>query len=175
MDQKLWGKNCNLGHFGGISDPFDPRGSKINFSPGSRVLNICVYQCCLTFWRVSEKLNGWIKSYGAKITILVILGVFFTPLTPRGSKIRFFSGSRVLNICLYQHWLAFWRVSEKFNGWIKSYGAKIVILVILGVFLTPLTPVAQKSDFSKDLEHSTHAYINLISLFGKFQKNSMDG
>ena len=26
MDQKLWGKICNFGHFVGIFDPFDPLG-----------------------------------------------------------------------------------------------------------------------------------------------------
>ena len=130
----------------------------------SNALNLCASscECCLRFWRVSEKFNGWIKSYGAKIAILVILGVFLTPLTPRGSKIRFFPGSRVINICVYKLFLTFWRVSEKFNGWIKRYGAKIVILVLLGVFLTPLTPGAQKSDFSKGQENSIYVYINVV-------------
>ena len=70
--------------------PLTPWGSKIRFFLGSRVLDICVNQYCLTFGRVSEKLNGWIKSYGAKIAILVILGVFLTPLAPWDSKIGFF-------------------------------------------------------------------------------------
>ena len=124
MDQKLWAKNCNFGHFGGIFYPFDPRGSKIRFFPGSRVINICVYQLCLTFWRVSEKFNGWIKSYGAKIAILVILGVFLTPLTPRGFQTRIFPGSTILKSYVYQLYSTFWKVSEKYNGWIKSYSSK---------------------------------------------------
>ena len=115
MDQKLWGKNCNFGHFGGIFYPFDPWVLKIRFFPGSRALSKCVYQLCLTFLRVSEKFNGWIKSYGAKFAILVILEVFLTPLTPWGSKIRCFPGPRVLNICVYQLCLTFWKVSEKYK------------------------------------------------------------
>ena len=89
MDQKLWGKICNFGHFGGIFTPLTHRGSKIRFFPGSRVINICVYQLCLTFWRVSEKFNGWIKSYGAKSAIFGHFWPFwgyFTPfLPPRGA------------------------------------------------------------------------------------------
>ena len=74
IDQKLWGRNWNFGHFGGILDPFDPPGLKNQIFSGSRVINICVFQLCLTFWEVSEKFNEYIESYGAKIVILEILG-----------------------------------------------------------------------------------------------------
>ena len=77
----------------------------------------------------------------AKLAILVILGEFLTPLTPRGSKIRFYPGSRVLNICVYQYCLTFGRVPEKLNGWIKRFGAKIALLVILGLFFEPFDPL----------------------------------
>ena len=87
MDQKLWGKKCNFGNFGAIFDPFDPRGSKNRIFLVPKVVDLCVYQCCLTFWKVPEKSNGWVKSYGAKTAIFVIFEVFSTPLTPWSSKI----------------------------------------------------------------------------------------
>ena len=144
MDQKLRHKNSNLGHFGGVLTPFDARGSKIRFSPGSRVIKICVYQFCQTLWEVSEKFNGWIKSYGAKSVIFGHFGVFwgvFDPFDPPMLKIRFFPGSRVIKICVHQFGLSFWEVPKKFNGWIKSYRAKSSIFGYFGPFWGVFDPI----------------------------------
>ena len=62
MDQVLRDKISNFDHFWGIFCHFDPTGLKNKTFQGSRVLNVCVYQPCLTFLRVSEKFNGWIKN-----------------------------------------------------------------------------------------------------------------
>ena len=72
----------NFGHFGAVFDQVDPRGSKIRFFPGSRVMKICVYQCCLTFWEVSEKLDKGIKSYRAKSAIFGHFGAFWGVFDP---------------------------------------------------------------------------------------------
>ena len=44
MDQKLWCKICNFGHFGGIFDPFDPLGIKNQVIPKVK----CIQYMCIS-------------------------------------------------------------------------------------------------------------------------------
>lgn len=111
-----------------------------------------------------------LKVMGQKLNFWSFWGVFLTPLTPRCSKIRFFPVSRVINIGVYQLCLTFWEVSEKFNGQIKSYGAEIAILSILGLFLTPLPPGLKNQIFPRVKSNQNMCISMLSDFLGSFRK-----
>ena len=95
VSKKFNGKNMGqilqFWPFWGIFDPFDPPELKINSFPGPRVPSICFYQCCLMFWRVSQRSDGLINIYGAKIAILVIFWGIFDPFDPPNAQKSDFS------------------------------------------------------------------------------------
>ena len=65
---------------------------------------------------------------------MVILGLFFTHLTPWGLETKNFPVPRVLNLCAYQCCLHSWKLSGKSNEGFKSCGAKIAIFGYFGQF-----------------------------------------
>ena len=64
-------------------------------------------------------------------------GVFFSPQSPPGTQTRVLPGSTTTILCSHQLSSNFWKVSEKSNGWMKSYEAKTVIFGHFGAFLAP--------------------------------------
>merc|ERR1719402_1325028 len=95
------GQNLQFWSFWGYFCPFDPPGLKNQIFPRVKSTQYVCISTLLNFWRVSEKFNGWIKSYGAKIAIFVILGVFLTPLTTRAQKLDFFHGQEYsIYVCI---------------------------------------------------------------------------
>ena len=115
--------------------PLTPCGSRTRIFPGSRLINVSLYQLNLTFSTVSEKSKEWIKSYVAITVIFAVFVIFLALLAPCGSQTRIFPGSILLNLSVYQIYLSFQQVSEKSNEWTKSYVVKTVIfLPFLGYF-----------------------------------------
>ena len=54
-------------------------------------------------------------------------GVFFSPKSPPGTRTGVFPWSTITILCSHELSSNFWKISEKSNGGIKSYGAKSVI------------------------------------------------
>ena len=77
--------------FWGVFDPKRPPRGTTGVLPGSAIMILCSYQLSLHFGKISEKCNGWMKSYEAKSVIFGHFGAFLTPFEPPGTQPVFFS------------------------------------------------------------------------------------
>ena len=164
-DQKLWCEKCHFCHFGVFLTPLTPCGSQTRIFPGSRLINLSLYQLNLRFGTVSEKSNEWIKSYVVKTVIFAVFGVFLALLAPCGSQTRIFKGSILLNLSVYQFYLSFQQVSEKSNEWIKSYVMKTVIFCHFWGIFRPFDPLWLPNENFPRVKTTKFKCISVLSKF----------
>ena len=96
-------------------------------------------------------------------------GRFFSPKNPRGTWTRVLPGSSIYILHKEPLPLCFDQVLEKYNGWIKSYRVKTVILTILGAFWPLLAPLRTRNltESRQTVHFQVLKHLNLSSALWK--------
>ena len=107
---------------GVLSSPKSPQGTRSGVLPGSTITILCSHQLSSNFWKVSEKSNGGIKSYGAKVSFFAISGHFgaFLPFLSPWDAIRVFSQKNFLQCTTRYKNTTSGKISQKSNGWLSG-------------------------------------------------------
>ena len=104
-------------------------------------------------------------------------GVFLSPRKPQGTWTRVLPGSAIYILHREPLHPCFDKVSEKYNGWIKSYELKSVIFWpiwgILGCFWPFLTPLGAQWELFLKIRECFFLPLIMLKLHAKFQKKTM--
>ena len=128
----------------------------------------------LCFDQVSEKYNGWIKSYRVKTVILTILGAFWPLLAPL--RTRDLTESRqTVHFQVLKHLnlsSTLWKTTRK--TYILTF-CNFEKTPQKGVFWALKSPEGREPEFCQGLRHTFYMGSDCLHVLTKFRKNTMDG
>ena len=137
IKQKLWAEKVflnKMGILGAFLALKVPPGTRTRFQKWVNGEVSGIGTCKFEFSTIKTPITTYKMDFLTIVRKSPQKGVFFSPKSPQGTRSRVLPGSTITFLCSHQLSSNFWKVSEKSNGGIKSYQAKVSFLAISGHF-----------------------------------------